>query len=426
LGTGWVAAADDSAPALTITLPRDVTTTGAQFQVDQFLAASRPRKVVVSLGGGSPRTLTVDEEGRVSWPATRAKKVTVRFVATNQTRSVDAAGWVTVLPVGVSELVIDGAPKASPAPRTAQTGAPCGFGPALVVDGERYDTRVDGTVADLVDGRPLTWQPCGSRPVSLDVGRHRLEAAATEIFTPRSLVLRPTESSSTSMRGPGTSGSLTQQWASPTRLRVSLDERGETSLIVLPQNFNAGWRATTESGEVLAPIRVNGWQQGWVVPAGTSGQVSMVFATQRWFTAGLVAGAIAVVLAAAGMVLTRRRGSSVPEPPTAARWVLVATLALVVAAFGAVGAASVVVAVAVVLVCRSRAPVPLATAGFVLVAGAWALSGLWPTEGAGVTSTVVQLLALTAVSTSVAAGWSAWGGTGSPRLARRIRGRSSQ
>ncbi|NNM44801.1 alpha-(1-_3)-arabinofuranosyltransferase domain-containing protein [Knoellia koreensis] len=427
LETGWVAGKDDPDPTLEVVLPERAPTRGAQFQVDEFLAASRPDEVEVSLDDGRRRRLTVDAEGRVSWPETRAKVVSFRFLRTSEKRSVDAAGLVSVLPVGVSELVIAGAPKASSPPRTAATGATCGFGPGLTVNGRRLDTQVDGTVGELLDGRPMAWRVCGNGDLSLPAGVAVLDAPATEAFRPDSLVLRPAAAGTTSA-GAGQGAALDQRWKSATQFDLRVQPREETSLIVLPQNFSPGWRATTDAGKALTPIRVNGWQQGWVVPQATSGHVTMTFPAQGWFRFGLVAGAAAVLLTAAVMYLTRRRRPTVATTePTAAGWVTGLALALVVLGFGTVGAAAALAGLVVAGVMRSRMQaVPLVAGGLILVAGAWAVTGLWPTGGAGVTSSAVQLFALTAVAVAVAAGSSAWGGTGSPRLARRIRGRSSQ
>ena len=108
-GTGWVASRDDDAPTLTIALPRAVRTDRLQLQRDTYLAASAPYKVVVSLDGGRPQELTVDEEGYLRWPAQPVGRVVLRFVENSPLRSTDSlSGFVDMLPVGVSEVVIPG------------------------------------------------------------------------------------------------------------------------------------------------------------------------------------------------------------------------------------------------------------------------------------------------------------------------------
>ena len=52
-------------------------------------------------------------------------------------------------------------------------------------------------------------------------------------------------------------------------------------MLVVPESINPGWTARTADGAQLTPVTVNGWQQGWVVPAGTSGTVTLTFALQH-------------------------------------------------------------------------------------------------------------------------------------------------
>jgi arabinofuranan 3-O-arabinosyltransferase len=69
----------------------------------------------------------------------------------------------------------------------------------------------------------------------------------------------------------------------------------DASILVVHENANAGWRATVD-GHRLHAVMVDGWQQGWLVPAGTHGVVTLDFTPQRSYVAGLIVGAVAVVL----------------------------------------------------------------------------------------------------------------------------------
>jgi arabinofuranan 3-O-arabinosyltransferase len=66
-------------------------------------------------------------------------------------------------------------------------------------------------------------------------------------------------------------------------------------LLVVHENFNAGWRATLD-GNRLAATMVDGWQQAWRVPAGSTGVVHLTYTPQRTVAAGLVLGAVAVLV----------------------------------------------------------------------------------------------------------------------------------
>src|SRR5262249_59338260 len=65
--------------------------------------------------------------------------------------------------------------------------------------------------------------------------------------------------------------------------------------LVVHENANAGWQATV-NGRALPALRVDGWQQGWLVPAGTSGRVTLRYAPDRLYRLSLLAGLLGVVL----------------------------------------------------------------------------------------------------------------------------------
>jgi arabinofuranan 3-O-arabinosyltransferase len=60
--------------------------------------------------------------------------------------------------------------------------------------------------------------------------------------------------------------------------------------LVVPESINPGWVAHTGTGTRLTPVAVNGWQQGWAVPAGTSGTITLTFAPNSLYRAGLASG----------------------------------------------------------------------------------------------------------------------------------------
>jgi arabinofuranan 3-O-arabinosyltransferase len=58
----------------------------------------------------------------------------------------------------------------------------------------------------------------------------------------------------------------------------------------VPESVNLGWAAHLPDGTALTPITVNGWQQGWVVPANVSGPIALTFASNTPYRIGLVGG----------------------------------------------------------------------------------------------------------------------------------------
>jgi arabinofuranan 3-O-arabinosyltransferase len=81
---------------------------------------------------------------------------------------------------------------------------------------------------------------------------------------------------------------------------------GPASILRVAENVNDGWRATLD-GEPLEPVVVDGWQQGYRVPAGRGGDVVLEFAPDTWYRGALLAGlALGVLLLALAAVSLRR------------------------------------------------------------------------------------------------------------------------
>jgi len=83
-------------------------------------------------------------------------------------------------------------------------------------------------------------------------------------------------------------------------------------VLAVAQNYNEGWEAYDGSGQKLTPIRIGGWQQGWVLPAGPEQVVTARFMPDRTYRAGLLLGLVALlgVLAVAVFFPKRTTGRS--------------------------------------------------------------------------------------------------------------------
>ncbi|MGH3648601.1 MAG: DUF3367 domain-containing protein, partial [Micromonosporaceae bacterium] len=91
----------------------------------------------------------------------------------------------------------------------------------------------------------------------------------------------------------------------PTRRTLRI-EGGAESYLFFPENANAGWTATLH-GQTLTPVRVDGWQQAWILPEGTGGEVVLEFRPNRTYQLGLLTGLLAVVLLLVAAALPARR-----------------------------------------------------------------------------------------------------------------------
>jgi arabinofuranan 3-O-arabinosyltransferase len=82
-------------------------------------------------------------------------------------------------------------------------------------------------------------------------------------------------------------------------------------VLVVPESINPGWTARTDNNAVLAPVTVNGWQQGWVLPPGTAGPITLSFPSDTPYRAGVIGGLALLPLLALLAFLPVRR----PRPP---------------------------------------------------------------------------------------------------------------
>jgi arabinofuranan 3-O-arabinosyltransferase len=174
-------------------------------------------------------------------------------------------------------------------------------------------------------------------------------------------------------------------------------------LLTVHENVNAGWRATL-GGRELQRITVDGWQQGYVVPAGAPGVVHLVYTPDRWYRLGLAAGLLAALLVLGGALLPERRGRGAALAPSRGTAVTVLGAACLVLA----GGVWAVVLLAAALGLRSAAARRWPGAArrlslwgpavsFAVAGGAVAVWP-WPTPGYPGGGAVTQLLCLAALA----------------------------
>ena len=203
------------------------------------------------------------------------------------------------LPVGISEV---GIVPAAPMP-VRDDAMPvvlgCDAGMSLSVSGQVVPLRAETTVGALRAGALVTAVPCG--PIHLASGEQELTVNPSGAFSVNRVQVRTDRWSS----APASEAS--QRVSRPTTLRwdathreAKVDAAPSTRVLVIPESTNPGWKARLD-GTDLQPLTVNGWQQGWIIPAGTSGTVALTYPLDgpyRW-SLGLGLAVLAVVLALA-------------------------------------------------------------------------------------------------------------------------------
>jgi len=107
----------------------------------------------------------------------------------------------------------------------------------------------------------------------------------------------------------------------------------------VPESVSPGWVAHTPDGAALTPVIVNGWQQGWVVPAGQQGTVTLSFPSNASYRAGLGFGlSLLPLLLLLALMPARRPVRADPAArPWSPGWAGVAGLLAVGAVIAGVG-----------------------------------------------------------------------------------------
>jgi hypothetical protein len=88
---------------------------------------------------------------------------------------------------------------------------------------------------------------------------------------------------------------IVRSWTPSRRvLQVTAPTR---SYLVVNENFNAGWRASlggggqsAGAGITLRPVRIDGWKQAWLLPAGTAGTVTLTYAPNKLYRDAIAGG----------------------------------------------------------------------------------------------------------------------------------------
>lgn len=405
-GTGWVAAPTDSEPKLTLRLPTTRQLTALQFLSDPYLAASRPAQVTLSINGGPPEASTVDPEGYVRFAKRSVRTVGIAFTGTQPLTNVDSGtGFSRILPVGVAELRLVGADDVRKALNpSGPTGAACGFGPSVQIGGVPVATEVRATLRDVLQRRPVRFTACEGNSeqqpgLLLQGGRQTVDAVASKDFAPLRMTLTKLGGalSPVAVEQPGT----VDVWRpDPARLTLEVPAARQPSVLAVAQNYSEGWEAYDASGRKLTPIRVGGWQQGWLLPEGPEQVVTARFLPDRSYRAGLLVGLLLLLAVLAVAVGIRRRklqsAYRLRDGRRLGPWPAV-LLAAAVGTFvsGWTGLGSAVAAGILAWALTGRRLVLIAVVVLaVLVAAVLAAVQPWPDGGAGIRSVTVQALVL--------------------------------
>jgi arabinofuranan 3-O-arabinosyltransferase len=317
----WIAGQDDRDPSLTLRWS-GVRSIGS-IVLRTTPQASRPTRLVISSPGGTRSVPVPPAGGTVSFAPLATDTLSVHFAAVAVRMSPVPNVGISLglpipapvpLPVGLQSIGVPalGIQAGSAPDRSTPVALPCGSGPTVGLDGTALPTQVTGHLADLVDLRPMAFGACSTDGTLFSQGNHTLSFPHGSAFRVTNLLVETSNPPATPSSGSAARSAHIRSWSPATR---TLDvTAGPATYVQVAQNFNSGWRATLGK-QTLKPISLDGWQQGWVVPAGVAGTITMTFAPDRQYRIILLIGLVLLVALFVLAFGPRGRANSGPVGP---------------------------------------------------------------------------------------------------------------
>jgi arabinofuranan 3-O-arabinosyltransferase len=274
--TAWVASLSDPHPTLRISWSGARTV--SRVVVHRPPGASGPLQALITGSGGQVRGAWIGADGVVTFPPMRTTSLTFTFNP-------------SYAPVQITDVDIPGVLHFSPPPGAFTL--PCGLGPNISLNGRVVPTKVTGSFTSLLTERPVQFTACST--ATLAGGSNRIVEPVTDAFSIQDIVVNGAGNlgmQAVPAAAPPAAAKIVSWTATARTLRVSAPTR---SYLVVNENFNAGWQAEA-GGRVLQPVRLDGWKQAWVLPAGTSGIVHLIYKPERVFRAAVIGGLTVLAL----------------------------------------------------------------------------------------------------------------------------------
>lgn len=307
-------------PTLTLKLPAPTEVGALRIDPGATQPPAHPTQVAIDLGDG-PQMHKLAGNSEVQTAKLKPRvtdTITVSLLGWNDIIDRTSLGFDQLKPPGLAELTVldvHGKPIAAAdaaANRKRTVSLPCGQGPIIGVAGQFVQTSVRTTVGALLDGDPIAAHPCRTGPIALPAGQQELLVSPGAAFVVDGVVLNTPVADQ--LRTATTTPVETPVW-SPDHRQVQLPAGADSRVLVVPESVNPGWIARTADGAELTPVKVNGWQQGWVVPAGGADTVTLSFPSNRPYRIGLIGGlALLPVLALLALWPARRRNPDLDPP----------------------------------------------------------------------------------------------------------------
>ena len=239
-------------PTLTLTLPRPTEVAALRLMPSTSSVPAHPTMVAVDLGDG-PQVHALKSSGPQDLPLKPlvTDTVTVSLLDWKDVIDRTALGFDQLKPPGLAEIAAldtDGRPIAAADAarnRIRDVTVDCEHGPVIGIAGRFVHTAVHTTVGALLDGAPVTAEPCDAEPIVLPTGRQELLVSPGPQFVVDGAELSGPLAAQ-SAADPSTPAA-TGTWG-PARREVRVPDATTSRVLVVPESINTGWVARTSSG----------------------------------------------------------------------------------------------------------------------------------------------------------------------------------
>ena len=302
--TVWYPDPAQDRPSLQVDFGKRVELAEIAVEFPRGDTVTRPIRVVLDTGE-TVREGLLDGNGRFAFATLRTEQLRIVFDPPRDQ------------PLEIAEIVLPGVEPLGPVPDTDAATA-CGQGPNLTVNGVRVETRISGgTLRDQAEGRPLEFTSCTGVP--LVEGTNRITVRQTDRYRLGAVVVRDADlAEEAAEREPVRAEAVEVQGWGRSERRVTVDTDA-ASYLVVTENFNEGWTARlADSDTELDPVRLDGWKQAWLLPAGTSGTVVLSYTPDTAYHAALLVGAALVAVVLVLLAVLPRTASAVRAAAAAA------------------------------------------------------------------------------------------------------------
>nr|WP_255669736.1 alpha-(1->3)-arabinofuranosyltransferase family protein [Aeromicrobium wangtongii] len=272
-------------PSLTVELPSARTITGLKGLGRGNRYQRITGAVIRDLDSGQTRRWSSKDR---SFAPLTARRVRITFDLPRQVS----------YPFRMPDVTLEGAGTPPARRGTSSVEVPCAAGVVVAV-GESTATYTATLSRDeLLDGSRVAATRCAG-PVPAAAGRTVLRATSSDTLDADVVRLGAPMQASAAAAEP-----RVRTWTDRQRDLVVAPGR-EGQIVAWHEGFNPGWEASLD-GRRLEAVEIDGWRQGFVVPAGAGGVLRATFAPDTAYRAGLLGGGFLVVLMGALAFFWRR------------------------------------------------------------------------------------------------------------------------